>query len=317
MFDVGLVTALRAGRLAVEEYVTASEAHGDVWGEVQASSRLMIAAASRVDYCPFNPREEKETGADWLWWWIDATGECFGMLVQAKKLHHRGSTWSIDFGYGRPSGDQMRALFRTADTLSVPPIYMFSTGDVTYRDALTCGPSHAGADCRRCREASVPVLSALVARDVTTNEQFHPELIAVDAFHCSSPLESLVDPKAGAELAYDLNLRRLRPELADLLVFARQPQTGARQVAKAVLAEVSRYRRRQFAAASLTPAKLEEDAVFATSPGDIGHFGVPYFRQILRCLRRTVPDYLADIMADREPPADVKSLVAGVVVVHI
>jgi hypothetical protein len=47
-------------------------------------------------YADFTRHEEAAVGADWLWW-VDDASECFGMLVQAKRLHCKGNTWTIDF----------------------------------------------------------------------------------------------------------------------------------------------------------------------------------------------------------------------------
>jgi len=59
---------------------------GSTWHETTITGIVLQHAHPTVKFVDFNQRQEGATGADWLWWWVDATGEAFGMLVQAKRL---------------------------------------------------------------------------------------------------------------------------------------------------------------------------------------------------------------------------------------
>jgi len=61
------------------------ETQGHSWDEVTATQQLCMAASPPIVYAEFTGTQEDGVGADWLWWWIDTTGEAFGMLVRAKK----------------------------------------------------------------------------------------------------------------------------------------------------------------------------------------------------------------------------------------
>ena len=70
-----------------------------------------MAAYSQIEAIEFTRREEGVVGADCLWWWLDRNGECYGMLVQAKKLHRRVDGWFIDTSErGSPARAPVAAL---------------------------------------------------------------------------------------------------------------------------------------------------------------------------------------------------------------
>jgi hypothetical protein len=57
--------------------------------EETISELLWVNAQPFVMCADFTHDEGKAVGADWLWWWVDGSGECLGMLAQAKRLHHQ------------------------------------------------------------------------------------------------------------------------------------------------------------------------------------------------------------------------------------
>ncbi len=59
-------------------------------------------------------------------WWLDESGEAFGMLVQAKRLLRRPGKWDVDFGFNE--GAQRRALIETGRDLNVAPMYAIYEG---------------------------------------------------------------------------------------------------------------------------------------------------------------------------------------------
>lgn len=101
--DSTLLDAFRRARISAQSHMTRSEAQGLSWNEETITDLVLVDAAPLVTAIPFTKREEggpSGTGADWLWWWIGDDGECFGTLVQAKRLKKGASgRWRIDFGY--------------------------------------------------------------------------------------------------------------------------------------------------------------------------------------------------------------------------
>lgn len=311
-----LLEALGAARRAVDDYVATRRRQGATWDEETATQLLCMAAYPRIEAVEFNHHEERVTGADWLWWWVDSCDECFGMLAQAKKLHHRGQErWFIDFRYPGSTCRQMTSLFRTADDLEVAAAYVLYAGDAEYRAGLACGTDHAtSGPCPQCERASVSVLAALAARGVVRwSALSYPGRSALDAFQCSSPIEDLADPAHSPALIHDLNLRYVSPEVRRFLV---EPQSGARQVAKMILSQLSELRVGQFAAVTIDRTPVTGTAVFDELPDDVGHFGIPYFPHTLRGLRSRLPDYVPEVLQGARPQW-LLDRVAGVVIVHL
>ncbi|MFE4526814.1 hypothetical protein ACFRMO_25235 [Streptomyces anulatus] len=77
----GPYEALKQARLRVDELMWKSRAANGMWLETSATQVLLTTAWPRVDYQEFKASEETENGADWLWWWLDSDGTCYGILV--------------------------------------------------------------------------------------------------------------------------------------------------------------------------------------------------------------------------------------------
>ncbi len=128
------------------------ERDGSAWQEETVSEILWQAARPHVMYGDFTKRQEGVVGADWLWWWIDGSGEAFGMLVQAKRLHRIGGRWTV--GFRDKNGQQMADLFRTADLFQVPAAYVVYLGGqgsapigAAGRGTRRTAPRASGAQC--------------------------------------------------------------------------------------------------------------------------------------------------------------------------
>lgn len=140
----------------------AAQGHG---AKEETLTEILLAAASdRVRYVEFNGAEEASVGADWLWWFVDESGECLGLLVQAKRLKLKGSKWKIDFGYRSGGESQMQKLLDASTHLGVASAYVLYCGDWAYRGDLTCGPRHTGESCNLCDRAGVSMLAGLCAK---------------------------------------------------------------------------------------------------------------------------------------------------------
>ena len=302
--------ALTRAREVAEDHMVRAERAGLSWREETISELLWVHAVPFVRCADFTRHEEKVVGADWLWWWVDELGECFGMLVQAKRMKlATGGDPELDFMHNK--GEQMKRLLRSADQLGVPSVYALYFGGADFRGRLTCGTDeHTEAGCRRCSRASVSVLTSLQARRAAGGSKRDA---AVQSFRGSVPLEDLVDPLAAARPVHDLNLKQAVPEMRDFLT---QPQSGARGVAKEVLRAISDERLMQFSALVAERVRLHDDLIFPELPTDSGHFAEPYFPFVLRGLRSRPPSYVSDILADQPVPSEVSDLVGGVVVVR-
>jgi len=76
-----LLSALAHARTVAEDHMIRADRIGISWREETISELLWVNAQPFV-MCPdFTHHEENVVGADWLWWWVDSGGECFGMLV--------------------------------------------------------------------------------------------------------------------------------------------------------------------------------------------------------------------------------------------
>jgi hypothetical protein len=300
-----LLAALGNARRAAENHMVACELYGLPWYEEEVTPLLWRHTAPFVTTARFTKLEEGAVGADWLWWWIDSTGCCFGTLAQAKRLYRDGRRWKIDFGYRQ--GDQLDRLLRTADLFDLPAVYMLLFGGVDYREGLTCGPLHV-APCPRCSRASVSVLAGLLVDQILKNRE-----VVEDAYRLSVPLEDLADPAASPELIKDINLSKVGP---DLQAFLMQRQHGARHVARMIFKAVSEVRVGPYSLAIADRIETGAGALFPSTPVDRGHLRASYFPHILRGLRTEVPAYVNDVLAGGQPPAWVTDHVDGMVVVH-
>ncbi|WP_307467667.1 hypothetical protein [Microbacterium sp. SORGH_AS_0505] len=306
-----VVAAFRAARLAAEEHMIAMDDAGSTWHETTITGIVLQHAHPTVKFVDFSQRQEGTTGADWLWWWVDESGEAFGMLVQAKRLKV-GSRWTIDFSYPDGTSAQRDKLFASARELGVPPVYGLYLGTQAYRAPVTCGRAdHDDSDCLACRMATVSLLPAILA---TVGGGMNSDNDAIWAVEHAIPFETLVDPAEQPDCAYDRNLALVDGELRDLLL---ANQHGARHVAKALFERVSSVRAMQFSAASELMIEGDSEQLFDRYPSDRGHLGVAYFEHILRGLRTAAPAYVLDVLADQSVPPSVADLVEGVVVVQL
>ncbi|MFK0189745.1 DUF6615 family protein [Kitasatospora sp. NPDC090308] len=307
------LAAFTASRKAVDKFVTASMRQGRTWGEESVTERLLMAAYPTVRYVEFNRAQEEVVGADWLWWFVDRSGEAFGALVQAKKLKVQAQSCAIDFKHpgGDAAGKQMRDLLTTADFLDVPAVYALYCGTLKYREEVTECPVHEyrGRPCQRCQRASILMLSALAAQELA---YLSPASAGSSAFETGVPLEDLVDPEVCADnFVFD------SPLAIELANFFEQKQEGVRDIAKAMFNSVKKARQLLMA----TPEDLGDDTVFGTIPAGLGQFeadNLP-FRHILRGLKRELPRDVADaIESDGQLGLwEYRRFIAGVVVVDV
>ena len=121
--DEALRLALTYARVKVDEQWRSRMLNGEEPTEPELTVTYIEAASPKVRYAQFNPREEGSTGADWLWWFLDKSGACFGMLIQAKKLKRIDGHWRIDFGF--MSGDelQLTKLLRSSNHLESVQVF--------------------------------------------------------------------------------------------------------------------------------------------------------------------------------------------------
>ncbi|WP_345763380.1 hypothetical protein [Diaminobutyricibacter sp. McL0608] len=301
--------AFRHGREAAAQHMRRADEVGFSWHEETVTDLLLTRVGRTVFTRTFSKREEGKNGADWVWWWVDESGTCFGMLSQAKRLKKKPSSrWWIDFGYDK--GEQRRKLMRTADGLDVPPMYILYFGTPEYRLPMTCGLRPHPRRCRKCERKTVSILPALMTEPGGIGED------AAVAFDLSVPLEDIPDPRVSLGQLYDLNIPQMIPELR---AFFTQPQSGAARVAKLLTAPLSQVRGGQFSLDTAIPARLTDDHAFPDVPGDSGHLGVPYLRHILRGLRTKPPHYVEQLLADPMEEIDVPAMESldGITVVRV
>ncbi|MEV8273582.1 hypothetical protein [Microbacterium sp. NPDC077184] len=301
-----LRAVLHAGRLAAEQQMGVFEATGQTWHETSITDLLLSTLHPEVKFAAFSQSEEGTVGADWLWWWIDDDHEAFGMLVQAKRLK-KDANWTIDFRYD--NGSQRLSLMDSADYFNVAAMYGLYLGTSDYRAGAFCSADAHSDDCESCRQTTISLIPALLtfagwgtAADETAGALEHHRA-----------LEEFADDTQKVAPVWDVNLKTARPELVE---FLQTPQTGARRIAQFVFERVAVARSGAFAGPSETVVDLREEALFTDVPDDPGHFGLPYYRHVLRGLRGGAPDYVFDVLADLDIPDDVRARVAGIVVVR-
>ena len=309
--------ALRDARLSVLAYWQRREDAGHGVREEELTSRLVDAADPVVESVEFNPSQEGVVGADWLWWFIQDDGTCFGLLVQAKKLNGSVGSWSIDLGYpgGKQRWRQMTRLLATADQLEVPAAYVLYFGARKRRPDIACSDKDA-PDCWRCERASIALLPALVAQRVALlDSEYHPESLPSDAYRHSLPMEDL--GLADSAPIRDLNLEDVGPALRTFLT---TEQSGPEAVAKRIFRIVSDYRKGMLSAVVVGALAVgSTDLMFDEVPSDTGHYGVSYFEHVLRGLRRQPPAYVTELLGTSSPadtPSRLEGL-SGLVIVHL
>lgn len=153
---------LTRARIAAEQHMAVFERVDDEWKEETITELILAGGWPELRWATFTRNEEAETGADWMWWWVDRSGACFGMLIQAKRVRwSRAGTPSIDFMYDH--GKQRQALQRSARRLQVPAVYALYLGTPDPVRERYCpefphpGP---GARCDRCHRATVSLYAS-------------------------------------------------------------------------------------------------------------------------------------------------------------
>ncbi len=275
--------ALARARSAVEAHWVLRRQQGAQVSEEEMTTELLKAAWPELVYQEFNRAEEGRLGADWLWWFVSPSGECFGTLLQAKKIKVHGDRFSVDLGYtiGSTERSQLQTLLHTADMFNVPAGYILYCGDRDFRKGLDCGARHvADGSCDRCDRSAVTVLSGPCAKYLHERSASGAEV-----FHASRPLEDL--GATASNKIYDLNLGSVSNELRSLLL---EPQSGARAVAKHLFAQAAEMRIGHLAAATGVLERVPVRAqIFASTPADEGHFGLSYYSHLFRGLRSKLP----------------------------
>lgn len=202
------------------------EVAGLDWTEETVTEVCIHKGSPEVVVVQFNRRQEGGgLGADYLWWWLDAaTSECFGMLVQAKRLHRTSSRWAVDISHRK--GKQLGDLLRAAYFLQVPAMYAVYTGGLIYRSGVPCKHGGKPSCCLSCRRMAVSLIGAYqVELDWES-----PTNIGGLVYNDAISLEDLVDPALPAGKVRDLNLHKLKP--GPLRDFLTTDQQGSREVAK-------------------------------------------------------------------------------------
>jgi hypothetical protein len=302
-----LLAAFVRVRSTAESYMDERDRAGLGWAEDVVSALAVHKGQPVVEVVEFNRDQEgRGVGADYLWWWLDrASDECFGMLVQAKRLLRHHGRWEVDIRHR--AGRQYRDLLATADQFQVPAIYAVYTGGLVFRSSLPC-THQKSLGCITCRRMTISLIAAYqLSTDASAVET------AGRVFNESIPLEDLVDPALAAGPVWDLNLPEVGPgSLRDFLI---NEQQGPQEVARRIFSAVSQRRRRSFAVALAGRVALPSDQVFRQLPSDTGHFPGPYFPHVLQRLRTHPPSYVLDLLGGRPASPGLVDRVAGVVMV--
>lgn len=287
------------------------------WGETAVTEIVISRAAAAVNVVPFTQPAEATSGADWIWWWVDADS-AYGMLVQAKRLNvHRGK-WRFDFGYRTSAGSQQSSLRATAASLDLVPMYALYLGTGDYRNWERCPDYHQARRCTSCVKRSISLMPALLADPAIVND-------SATTYERSVALEEMWTPCPASPLFIPGLSRQLDPELLNFLL---TPQRGARAVAKSTIDRILRVRAGQFSADSpFMPSTMHDGShdrlgpVFPDLPTDTGHWGVPYFQHALGPLLQVPPDYVLEIESGEldadEVASNMPDDVVGVVVVQL
>ena len=317
-----VLAGLSAIRQTAEAFMDKRDLADDGWTEPEVTSVSVTEGRPHVQVVMFNQNQEgrglNALGADYLWWWLDSmSGECFGMLVQAKRLTLDGDQWRVDISHR--SGDQLRTLLRTARELQVPAVYSIYTGGLVYRAALPClhrddheGLARAapappgttpgtgldgGHECERCRRMAISMVTAYQLSSGWESAAMTGNTALTE----SVPLEDLADPAVPADPIWDVNLRELTN--SDLVAFLQRPQDGAREIARRIFRLVAVGRAGAFSAATAEPITVPGAPVFDGVPGDSGHFPGPYYAHVLRGLRTSPPAYVAELVDELRHPS--------------
>jgi hypothetical protein len=302
-----LLKAMTQIRVAAEIYMDERDSAELGWAEETVTDIAVHKGQPTVQVVQFNRRQEGGgVGADYLWWWLDSDGDdCFGMLVQAKKLDLSGTRPRVDISHR--DGKQLGDLMRSAEHFEVPATYAVYTGGLVYRSELPCYHDQ-DPGCVECHRMTISLITAL---QVYVDWE-SPANVASELINAGISLENLVDPARTASIPFVL------PELrsAALRDFVRNEQSGPREVAKRFFAEVVTQRNGAFSAALAEPMTLAGEPMFPDVPQDRGHYPAPYFEHVLRGLRHSPPEYVQDLLAGRAPSEDLRRRIAGVVLIR-
>lgn len=302
-------TALVRGREAAETHMEEREAADLGWNEETVTDIYLPKTIEFANAAQFTRNQEGLVGADWLWWWLDASGEAFGLLVQAKKITRRGRAHHLSLHHTNVRGDQYELLGTAAELLGVVPLYALYLGPAAARMDLACGKLHSGQACQHCRPATVSFVPALVAREYVLDRKNAIELLSY-----VMPMEYLA--RDASHPVSDINVLGIAPDLGS---FLQSTQTGARAVAKHVFDAVSTARAAEFrdSLPRLGFQTFTSSEMFRNMPSDAGRFGVPYFPHVFRGLRRRAPSYVFDIVATGTTSHAFPPSIAGVVVMQV
>ncbi len=316
MSDPGLLAAFTSGRVRAVEHMAARLAQGyDSWREDTVTDVLCQHTAPYVKSIQFNGFQEGRNGLDWLCWWRDRSGLCFGSLVQAKNLKREVTGWAAGFDQKNKQGLQLDLLLASARRFRLPALYMLYAGTPEYRTGLEC-KHHSEPVCLRCERAGVSVVSALTvqyrAGFLTRGE------LAVDSFQRATPWEDLADPALPAGRLWTGALKDyVGPCSERLLRFLTEDQVGAAEIAKRIFSPVHGVRMAQFSTALVEQVDTADTMVFTDLPNDQGHLSEPHFLHVLQGLRTGLPQYVRDAELGRAVPVEVSQSLAGIIIVDI
>jgi len=297
---------MHAARVAAEGQMSVLESQGESFEETAITNLLLTTGHPLIRFVKFNQVEEgKWTGADWIWWWIDATtGEAFGAVIQAKRLKRKSSRWWIDFGYD--DNRQRSNLFFVGDYFGVVPLYVLYLGTSDYRGGVYCREDSHQPGCELCRMSTLSAVPALLT--VVGGSEFDQTDIAM-SYHVS--LEELVDPDVDPQEYWSPDFAGATDEFVR---FLHEPQAGSRQIARKIVDQIRSARARMFTAATADVSTLPDDAVFPELPDDYGHWSTPYFPHALAGLRASAPEYVRNFLANGETPEGMSGRVGGMAV---
>ncbi|MEU6236071.1 hypothetical protein [Kitasatospora sp. NPDC047058] len=303
---------------AAEDEMSLQLAQGVMFEEEYVTTHFCSRLPPEVAYVKFAKKQESWVGGDYLWWWVDRTGEAFGCLVQAKVIRPKGRGWKIGFHHEGRTGLQMDRLLAAADFFEVMAAYTFYAGDAVYRSGMRCSLRHQGVPCHERRGAGVTILPALIAQRAVENARLRATASPAklpflggfdsieDVFHHAEPLSRLTEPGLISDdpalaLYYQM---QLGPEMNGLRELLTPGQAGARKVARFMTDKLAKAASATYETAVLPDVHTDLEAsgrVFGALPGTRGHFGRPFFEHALRGLRTGLPSY---VQAALQNPAD-------------
>ena len=312
-----VVDAFRRARIDAGRHMRSCERAQIRWGETAVTEVVISRAAEAVSVVPFTPPAEALSGADWIWWWLDANG-AFGMLVQAKRVTiTHPDRWSFGFDYRRGTRLQKRALMSTASRLGLMPVYALYLGTGEYRDWKRCPDGHRSGRCLQCEKRSVSLMPALLAEkaSVVDSDSTYDRSVALEDLMRPSPHSAPLIPTLQGQLPC---------ELAEFLTTS---QTGVRAVTRSMLDRVLKARAGQLAQVGFPVGSVQGQGthddlgpIFGHTPADTGHWGVTYFEHVLRPLLHVPPSYVLEIESGDFNRTDLPlemSDVAGVIIVRL